>query len=87
MADTKKQAAEHTKGGVTTKDPLDAGVPMAPGKPDEPIGPEDAFGADATRGDYSGRLYQGPHLVSEPVPDAKPGESNAKLVPVEQRRG
>lgn len=86
MADKQTNTLKHTEGGVTTKDPLDAGVPMAPGKPDETVGPEDAFGADPTRGDYSGRLYQGPHLVSEPVENPKPGEANARLVPVEDRQ-
>ena len=44
---------EHSRGGKTTRDALDLGVPMAPG-PDHD-GPEDAL-AENTRGDYSGRL-------------------------------
>jgi hypothetical protein len=63
---------EHTAGGKTTRDdPLDAGVPMTQGDPREPIGPEDALGPGPKRGDYSGRIDAGPHLVSEPIP---PGE-------------
>jgi hypothetical protein len=58
---------EHTAGGTTTRDDaLDMGVPMLPGKPDEPVGPEDALGEGPKRGDYSGRIgpsnYQ-PHEV------------------------
>lgn len=77
---------EHTEGGVTTRDDaLDAGVPMLSGRPDEPIGPEDAFGPGPKRGDYSGRIDAGPHLVSEPIPDAKPGEPTARLVSASDR--
>ena len=43
----------------------DLGVPMLPGSPDEPQGPEDALGLGPKRGDYTGRLggsdYQ-PHI-------------------------
>jgi hypothetical protein len=58
---------EHTNGGATTRDDaLDMGVPMLPGKGDEPVGPEDALGEGPKRGDYSGRIgpsnYQ-PHEV------------------------
>jgi hypothetical protein len=64
-ADNKK--LEHTAGGTTTRDDaLDMGVPMLPGSPDEPVGPEDALGEGPKRGDYSGRIgpsnYQ-PHEV------------------------
>lgn len=49
----------------TTKDGLDAGVPMktAPGETFE--GPEDAFDPD-TRGDYSERIHAGPHFRTDP---------------------
>jgi hypothetical protein len=40
----------------TTRDALDAGVPMLPGRGDEPQGPEDALGAGPKRGDYSKRI-------------------------------
>lgn len=74
---------EHSEGGVTTRDDAtDLGVPMLPGDPSEPVGPEDALGAGPKRGDYSQRLgtegYQ-PHQVV-PVPDAKPGEPTARAV-------
>ena len=65
MADKKLQ---HTEGGSTTRDDAgDLGVPMLPGKPDEPVGPEDALGDGPKRGDYSDRIgpsnYQ-PHAAS-----------------------
>lgn len=69
---TEKKAAkvEHSEGGVTTRDDaLDLGVPMLPGDPSEPVGPEDALGEGPTRGDYRDRLggpsYQ-PHDGAEP---------------------
>ncbi len=81
--------AEKNSGAVeapTTKDDmLDAGVPMLPGDPSEPVGPEDAFGPGPKRGDYAGRINAGPHLVSVHIPDAKPGEPHSKLVPVDER--
>ena len=86
-----KQAADeqlkHSQGGVTTRsDALDVGVPMLPGDPSEPVGPEDALGAGPTRGDYRNRLgwsdYQ-PH-TTEPVLDAKPGEPTVRVVPQRQ---
>lgn len=91
MADiTKKKddTLEHSQGGSTTRDDaLDAGVPMIAGDPGEPIGPEDAFGLGPKRGDYSGRVDSGPHLVSEAIPDAKPGEPTARLVEASKRAG
>lgn len=51
------EGLKHTAGGVTTRDDAnDLGVPMQAGKPDEPVGPEDALGVDATRGDYTKRI-------------------------------
>ena len=48
---------EHSQGGVTTRDDAtDLGVPMLPGQPDEPTGPEDALGVGPKRGDYSNRI-------------------------------
>jgi len=96
VADTKKKDAaddvatqsenekpEHSVEGTTTRsDATDMGVPMLPGSPDEPQGPEDALGPGPKRGDYSGRVgpsdYQ-PHQVV-PVPDAKPGEPTVRVV-------
>lgn len=70
---TKEENAslEHTQGGVTTRDDgLDAGVPMLPGSPDEPVGPEDALGPGPKRGDYSTRVgpgeYQPHQAVKQP---------------------
>jgi len=70
---------------VDKNDALDAGVPMLPGSPSEPVGPEDAFGPGPKRGDYSGRIDAGPHLIVESVPDAKPGEPNVRLVDAAER--
>lgn len=41
---------------TTRDDALDLGVPMLPGSPDEPQGPEDALGPGPKRGDYRDRL-------------------------------
>jgi hypothetical protein len=38
------------------RDAGDVGVPMLPGSPDEPVGPEDALGEGPTRGDYRDRI-------------------------------
>lgn len=60
---------EHSQGGATTRDDaLDAGVPMLPGSPEEPQGPEDAFGRGQKRGDYTDRTG---------------GVNSAQAVPVE----
>jgi hypothetical protein len=59
---------EHTAGGVTTRDVMDAGVPMTPGNPAEPIGPEDALGPGPKRGDYSDRINGGPSMRVEVIP-------------------
>lgn len=72
---------EHTAGGATTRDGMDAGVPMTPGQPDEPVGPEDALGPGPKRGDYRDRLNGGPSLVTELIPEAdrlKEAETRAK---------
>ncbi len=68
---------KHSQGGVTTRDDAtDMGVPMLPGDPSEPVGPEDALGVGAKRGDYRGRIgpenYQ-PHEVVA-VENPKPGQ-------------
>ena len=78
---------EHSAGGVTTRDDAtDLGVPMLPGSPDEPVGPEDALGEGPTRGDYSQRIGSDnyhPH-TSVRVKDAAPGEPNVRVVPQRQ---
>lgn len=71
VSDADNAKLKHTEGGVSTRDDaLDAGVPMLPGSPNEPQGPEDALGIGPKRGDYRGRVgpdsYQ-PHQ-SVPVP-------------------
>ena len=53
----KEKKIEHPKGGSTTKDVSDLGVPMAPGE--GPQGPEDALAGESTRGDYAGRMGGG----------------------------
>lgn len=84
MADTKsdKRLKHSVEGETTRDDATDLGVPMLPGDPSEPVGPEDALGAGQKRGDYSKRVgdsnYQ-PHEVV-PNPDAKPGEPTVKVV-------
>lgn len=74
---------KHSVGGVTTRDDAtDLGVPMLPGSPDEPVGPEDALGEGPTRGDYSQRIGSDnyhPH-TSIRVKDAKQGEPNVRVV-------
>lgn len=77
---------EHSQGGVTTRDDAtDVGVPMLPGDPKEPQGPEDALGEGPKRGDYTGRVGPGDYNPTQtvPVPDAKEGEPN--VVVVDQR--
>lgn len=60
-------ALEHSEGGATTRqDGTDAGVPMLPGDPSEPQGPEDALGTGEKRGDYEKRVG-GQHAESVPV--------------------
>jgi hypothetical protein len=74
---------KHTAGGATTRDAMDAGVPMTPGEADEPIGPEDAGGLTPTRGDYSDRIDRGPHMVTidrGPHVDTDAGEPRYVLV-------
>ncbi len=75
-------ALEHTRGGVHTRDGADAGVPMLAGSADEPVGPEDAYGRGPKRGDYTGRVDQGPHLISELIPEEErvPGGPISRLV-------
>lgn len=99
MAETKNKAAgpdpsiasegenaslEHSKGGVTTRqDALDAGVPMLPGDPSEPVGPEDALGIGPKRGDYTGRIgpenYQPHQSVPIPADEQEEGGPTARL--------
>lgn len=79
------KSLSHSAGGITTRDDAnDLGVPMLPGDPSEPTGPEDALGEGPTRGDYRRRLgYYDSGVPHEalPVKDAKPGEPAVELVP------
>lgn len=81
---------EHTEGGTTTRDDaLDAGVPMLPGSPDEPVGPEDALGIGPKRGDYTGRVgpgdYQPHQSVPIPADERVEGGPTARLEPQRPR--
>lgn len=77
---------EHSVGGVTTRDDaLDSGVPMLPGDPSEPAGPEDALGSGPKRGDYSKVIGNLQHQASVPNPNHDPGDpSSPKSVLVNQ---
>ena len=84
-SDADNAKLKHTEGGVTTRnDALDAGVPMLPGSPDEPQGPEDALGEGPKRGDYTGRVgpegYQPHRSVPIPARERVTGGPNARLV-------
>lgn len=81
MAKNDSKRPEHTRGGTTTRDDrTDLGVPMLAGDPSEPAGPEDAFGPGPKRGDYSGRTGNTRSHQTVPIPDAKPGEPNVRVV-------
>ena len=82
---------KHTAGGLTTRDDaLDLGVPMLPGDPSEPTGPEDALGVGPKRGDYSSRIgpdnYQ-PHEVApaSAADIADPLKPSVRVVPQRPR--
>lgn len=82
MSHDKKR--EHTQGGTTTRDDAtDMGVPMLPGRADEPVGPEDALGLGPKRGDYRERIHTNAHAVV-PVADAKPA---ARVNPTQSQKG
>lgn len=74
---------EHSVGGQTTRsDASDLGVPMLPGDPNEPVGPEDALGPGPKRGDYRNRIgpanYNPSH--TRPATDAKPGDPTIEVL-------
>jgi hypothetical protein len=82
--------ARHSRGGSTTRDALDQGVPMRPGSPDEPVGPEDAADPGPKRGDYRGRMGdEQQHFATEPIPEAErvPGGPTSRLVPQNPNAG
>lgn len=73
---------EHSQGGKTTRDDVnDVGVPMLPGSPDEPVGPEDALGEGPTRGDYRDVIGPAGYNPHETVAT----EEGVKLVSQRQR--
>jgi hypothetical protein len=68
MAKNEEMKVEHTRGGATTKDATDLGVPMKPAEDpkNETVGPEDALDPTTPkRGDYSGRLGNTRHVQTE----------------------
>lgn len=77
---------EHTEGGSTTRDDAhDMGVPMLPGSPDEPVGPEDALGEGPTRGDYRDRIGPPNYQPHESRP-AREGEDAATVMEPQRPR-
>lgn len=86
MAESKTKTAAHSAGGVTTRDDaLDSGVPMLPGDPSEPVGPEDAFGAGPKRGDYSDVVGNKQSYRSVPNPDRKDGDNTVPAYVLEHQ--
>ncbi len=78
MAARKEDTAEHTEGGVTTRDDaLDSGAPMLPGDASEPAGPEDALGSGKKRGDYSGMIGDRQYSASVVNPDHDPADPDS----------
>ena len=81
-ADSDNRKLKHSQGGVTTRDDAtDLGVPMLPGDPSEPQGPEDALGIGPKRGDYTGRIGPSDYQPTQvrAVANAKPGEPTARV--------
>jgi hypothetical protein len=83
VADEKENARlKHSQGGTTTRDDAtDVGVPMLPGDPSEPVGPEDALGLGPKRGDYSDRIGPAGYNPTETrrVQGADDGEATARV--------
>lgn len=80
--------AEEDFGATTKDDGTDAGVPMLPGSPGEPQGPEDAFGEGQKRGDYADRVGTNQHAESvaiegggQPVYGGEDGEEIVDFTP------
>jgi hypothetical protein len=57
--DAKLKHSDEDAPQTTRSDRLDLGVPMLPGDPKEPSGPEDALGPGPKRGDYRARQPEG----------------------------
>lgn len=85
MANSEQKKIEHSRGGATTKDASDVGVPIRPAvdPAKETVGPEDALGPEPTRGDYSGRLGDTRHVQMEARFKGR-YDTEPEIVPVEQ---
>lgn len=71
---------KHAAGGVTTRDDAtDMGVPMLPGRPDEPVGPEDALGVGPKRGDYRGRIGPESYQPHEALADTSDSPAQVRV--------
>ena len=81
---TEKEDVPTDEEGDVQKDPTDAGVPMLPGSPDEPQGPEDVGGEGPKRGDYERRIV--PSLDSHEAVRTD-GGSGAAGEPVHTEKG
>lgn len=88
-SESENQRLEHSAGGVTTRDDaLDLGVPMLPGSPNEPVGPEDALGEGPKRGDYTDRIGPSsyhPHEVRPTSAEDRADPTKPSAVAVPQR--
>ncbi len=71
MADEKPQSPKSQSKEID-REGWDLGVPMLPGSPDEPQGPEDALGPGPKRGDYTDRLGGPGYLPHQGVEPQKP---------------
>lgn len=86
-------AEKKIEGATTKDDALDNGAPMLPGDPSEPVGPEDALGSGAKRGDYSRLIGDRVYTASVPNPNHDPSdpESPASVIveqnPLVEQRG
>lgn len=85
-AEQENRKLKHSQGGMTTRDDaLDSGVPMLPGDPSEPAGPEDALGAGPKRGDYSGVMGDRQFYRSVRNPDHDPSDPTSPAVVLEHQ--
>lgn len=77
----KLEHSDESAPASTRQDATDVGVPMLPGSPDEPQGPEDALGIGPKRGDYTDRIGPAGYNPTQTrtVADAKPGEPTVRV--------
>lgn len=72
-SESENSKLKHSEGGTTTRDDAtDLGVPMLPGDPSEPVGPEDALGDGPKRGDYTGRIGESVYHPHSGAEDQRP---------------